>query len=77
MAMRSSAAAVTLGNGLRSSGESLAPKFWENIFQNTRWYPSGSAKKHLSAEFIGSAMLHFLSAGAVAQAADATTAGSG
>jgi glycerol uptake facilitator-like aquaporin len=74
MAMRASAAGVTLGDGLRS-GESLAPRFWESLFVKTAWYPSGSAKKHLCAELIGSTLLHFLCAGAVAQGSDVTNFG--
>ena len=47
----------------------------EQVSQSDIWYPSGQARKHISAEFIGSILLQFLRGCAVVNSMDVTLNG--
>jgi len=61
---------------LEDAHEPASRKYKAIVQQTSLWYPSGVARKHISAEFIGSILLQFLRGCAVINSMDVTLNGS-
>jgi glycerol uptake facilitator-like aquaporin len=62
-------------SAVEDAHEPLSRKYREIVHQTQLWYPSGIARKHISAEFIGSFLLQFLRGCAVVNSVDLTLNG--
>ena len=63
-------------SALQDAHEPLGRKYRSVVHQTALWYPSGVARKHMSAELVGSVLLQFLRGCAVVNSMDVTLNGS-
>ena len=63
-------------SALQDAHEPLGRKYRRVVHQTSLWYPSGVARKHMSAELVGSVLLQFLRGCAVVNSMDVTLNGS-